>query len=249
MSEIEKTLSRLGLEEQEVKTYIALLELKEATATKLAERTSLGRVHMYQITTRLIEKGLVSYIIKNNVRYFLAADPETLLKDLQQKERDLQKILPQLKVMQQLIAPETKVETYRGREGINTILKMILRDRKPYFIQGGAQEACAIFELENTIFVKQAQKLKLQGKILARKKDKFFIGNNEKYKFIPDNLISSTTMILWNNKTAIFVWSKPYYAILIENQEITKSNVETFNYLWNTAQQPTKDDMKKRIVK
>src|SRR3989344_1752571 len=154
MTEITQTLQKLGLEEQEVKTYIALLDLGGSTATKLAERTGLGRVHMYQIVNRLIERGIASYIIKNNVKYFSASDPETLLKDIQQKEQDLQEILPELKARQKKLVPETKVEIYRGREGINTIFKMILRDKKSYFILGGAQEACSIFKLENTIFVK-----------------------------------------------------------------------------------------------
>jgi len=196
MTEINKILRQLGLEEQEVKTYLALLDLGESTATKLAERTGLGRVHMYQIVNRLIEKGLASYIVKNNVKYFSASDPEILLKDIQQKTQNLQKILPELKMRQKRFVPETKVEIYRGREGINTIFKMVLKDEKPYYIIGGAEEACTIFELENTVFVKRAEKLKLQGKTLARKKDKFFIGKNEEYRFIPEQLISSTTQML-----------------------------------------------------
>lgn len=248
MTEITVTLQKLGLEEQEVKTYLALLDLCESTATKLAERTGLGRVHMYQIVNRLIERGLASYIIKNNVKYFSASDPETLLKDLQQKEQDLQKILPELKERQKRLIPETKVEIYRGREGINTILKMILKDQKPYYILGGAQEACSIFKLENTIFVKRAEKVKLPGKILAGKKDEFFVGKNEDYRFISENLISSTTEMMWNTKTAIFVWSEPYYAILIDNEEITKSNVSTFNYLWKNGEIPSKSDKSKRKI-
>ena len=248
MTEISPTLQKLGFEEQEVKTYLALLDLGESTATKLAERTGLGRVHMYQIVNRLIDRGLASYIVKNNVKFFSASDPETLLKDIQQKEQDLQKILPELKARQKKLIPETKVEIYRAREGINTIFKMILKDEKQYFIMGGAEEACTIFELENTIFVKRAEKQKLPGKILARKKDKFFINKNEEYRFIPEHLISSTTQMIWGNKTAIFVWSEPYYAILIDNEEITKSNLATFNYLWKTAEIPTKMDKNKRKI-
>jgi len=248
MTDLITILKNINLEEQEAKTYLALLSLKEATATKLAERTNIGRVNMYQITNRLIEKGLMSYVIKNNVKWFKAADPETLLKDLEEKQEQLQKILPELKAKQKLIKPETKVEIYRGREGVNTILKMIIRDNKPYYIMGGAQEACSIFELENRIFVRRAEKLKIQGKILGRKKDEFFIGKNEEYRFIPEHLISSTTMMLWNNKTAVFVWSEPYYVILIENEDITKTNLATFDYLWSIAEKPSKEDVKKRLL-
>lgn len=246
MIDLISTLKNLGLEEQEAKTYLALLSLKEATATKLTERANIGRVNMYQITNRLIEKGLVSYVVKNNVRYFTAADHETLLKDLEEKQEQLEKILPQLKARQKETKVETKVEIYRGREGINTILKMIIRNGKQYYIMGGAQEACSIFEIENKIFVRRAEKLKLQGKILGRKQDEFFIGKNEEYRFIPEHLISSTSMMLWDNKTAIFVWSEPYYSILIENEDITKSNLSAFNYLWKQGEIPSKSDKNQR---
>lgn len=246
--ELQRVIESLGLEEKEAKVYLALLGLGEVTATKLAVKTNLDRTLMYQLTNKLVERGLASYIVKNNVRYFSAADPEILLKNLQEKEDNLKKILPELKERQKFVKPETKVEIYRGREGINTILKMIIREEKPYYIMGGAQEACSIFGLENTVFVKRAEKLKLLGKIFARKGDNFFVGRNEEYKFIPEHLISSTTQMLWNNKTAIFVWSEPYYVILIENEDITKSNMATFNYLWSIAEKPSKEDIKRRLV-
>jgi len=248
MPEIQETLKKLGLEPQKAKTYLALLDLGETTAIKLAERTHLGRVHTYQIINKLIGKGLASYIIKNNVKYFSAADPETLLKDLQEKEENLKKILPELKARQKAVKPETKVEIYRSRKGINSILKLILKSKTPYYIMGGAQEACTIFELENKIFVKQAEKTNLKGYILARKEDYFFVGKNEEFRYIPEHLISTTTMMLWNNKTAIFVWSEPYYVVLIENKEITKSNLTHFNYLWSIAKKPAKEDREKRLL-
>jgi len=249
MNEIITILEKLGLEQQEVKTYLALLDLGEATATKLAERTGLGRVHMYQIVNRLIEKGIASYIIKNNVKYFSASDPEALLKDIQQKEQDLQKIIPELKARQNRFIHETKVEIFRGREGINTILKMVVRDQKQYYILGGSQEACSLFKLENIIMVRNAERAKLSGKILARENDLFFIGNNEDFRFIPNDLISSTTQMLWGTKTAIFVWTEPYYAILVDNKEVTEGNIATFRYLWRKARIPSKKDRLNRKIK
>ncbi len=247
MQELE-ILKQLGLEEQEAKTYIALLDLREATATKLSERANLGRVHMYQITNRLIEKGLISSVLKNNIKYFLPADPEILLKNLQEKEESLKKILPSLKARQKNKLEETKVELYKGREGINTIFKIWLKEEKNYYVLGGAAEACNIFELENKIFIKRAENLKIQGKILARKNDSFFMGNNEEYRYLSDDLISSTTMAMFGNKTVVFVWSDPYYAILIENKEIANNNISTFNYLWNIAEKPTKEDINKKLL-
>lgn len=249
MDKVETALKAFGLEEQEIKSYLALLDLHESTATKIAERTGLGRVHIYQIINRLIEKGLASYIIKNNVKYFSASDPVNLLHELKSKQEKLNEVLPILIAKKNQNVEETKVEIYRGREGINTILKSIIRDKQPYYFMGGIEESCTIFKLESIVFVKRAEEGEIKGKILARKKDSFFIGKNEEYRYIPENVVMTTTTWIWGEKTGIFVWKEPYYCILINSEEISESNKATFNYLFELGQIPSKIDRKNRLIK
>ncbi len=250
MSEITAILQQLGLEEPEVKTYLALLDLGESTATKIAERAGLGRVHSYQVLTKLIEKGLASYVIKNNVKYFLAADPETLLKSLHEKEQNLQKILPELKARQKLMKQETSVEIYRGTEGLNTIFKIMLRDKQNYYMLGGGDQACnnPEFEAILKIFLKRAEQTAMKGFVLERQDSTFYIGTHEQYRFLAPEYFSSTTLTIWGNKVVTFVWTRPYYAIVIENDEVAKSNLATFKYLWKNAQEPSKEDRRKRLI-
>lgn len=249
--EIKQVLQQLGLEGPEVQAYLTLLDLGESTATKIAERAGLGRVHSYQILTKLIEKGLASYIIKNNVKYFQAADPETLLKNLQEKEKNLQKILPELKARQKLTQQDTSVEIYRGTEGLNTIFKMILHDKQEYYMLGGGDQACNNVEFEAVlkIFLKRAEQAKIKGWILERKASNFYVAAHELYRFLAPEYFSSTTLTIWGNKVVTFVWTRPYYAILIENEEVARSNLATFKYLWKTAEEPSKEDRKRRLIK
>ena len=249
MMQISKTLQKLGLEEQEVKTYLALLDLGESTATKLANRTHIGRVHMYQIINKLIGKGLASSVIKEGVKYFSAADPHTLLKDLQEKEQDLKQILPELLARQSATKKETKVELYKGKKAIMGVLRLIVKEKKHYFFLGGGEEACKHLKLEFEIILKAATRENVPGRVLETKKRKYFIGENEDYRFLPDQLISYTSLAGWGNKTAVFVWSEPYYLILIENQEIANSNLTHFNYLWGIGEKPSKADINRRLLK
>ena len=105
-----------------------------------------------------------------------------------------------------------------------------------------------IYFYDNDV-VQIAKNLKSKGKIIARKKDNFFIGKNEDYRFVPDSIISSTSTLISGNKVAIFIWSEPYFAILIENEEVAKNTMETFNYFWNLAERPSKSDRRKRLAK
>lgn len=249
MSDVENALKAFGLEEKEIKTYLALLDLHESTATKISERTGLGRVHTYQIINNLIEKGLASYVVKSNIKFFSAADPVKLLNDLKLRQEQLKNVLPILIERKKHNAEDTRVEIYRGREGINTILKIILRDNKTYYFLGGIEEICKIFRLESVIFVKRAKEQGLKGKLLVRKKDDFFLGLNEEFKYIPDKVIMTTTTWTWGKKTGIFVWKEPYYCILIESEEIAISNKNIFDYLYNIAEKPSYADMKNKLLK
>ncbi len=247
MAKTEETLKALGFEENEIKVYLALLDYGESTATQLSERTGLGRVHMYQITEKLIHKGVVSSIVKEGVKYFLAVDPSHFLKDLQQKEEDLKAILPELKERQKRVNFDTKVEVLRGKDGMNTVLKMILAEGKDYVMLGGGEQCCGKdFALMMGIFVKRGEKEKLKGRLLEREEAEFFVGKHEEYRFIPKELLSSTTLTIWGNKVATFVWTKPYYVIIVENKEVAQSNLATFDYLWKNAKRPSEKDIKLR---
>ncbi|MDP2926279.1 MAG: helix-turn-helix domain-containing protein [Nanoarchaeota archaeon] len=247
--DLQKILQNMGLEEKEAKVYLALLQEGETTATKLSELTSLDRTLMYQLTNKLIEKGFASYIIKEKVRFFLAADPIIFLKNLREKEELLKRALPELKAKQLLEKQETKVEVYRGRKGIYAMLKLVISNDSRYYCMGGMSEACTRFENETIKIVQEAENIKSHGKILARKKDYLILGKREELRFVPDELLSSTSIMVSGKKTVIFVWTEPYYAVLIENEEIAKGNLATFNYLWSIAKKASKKEIKKRLVK
>lgn len=242
-------LQKIGLEEKEAKVYLALLGLGETTATKLAEATSIDRTLMYQITNKLIEKGLISYVIKEHIRYFSAADPDFLVRDLKEKEEELKSILPELKAKKNSLKQNTSAEIYKGRKGVYSLLKFIVSQNKTYYCIGGMGEVCTKFETEAAAVVHDAQNSKTPGKILARKEDNLFIGSNEELRFLPSHLLSSTSLMMVGNTTVVFIWSEPYHAIVINNPSFTKDNLLTFNYLWNIAKKPTKKEISERLLK
>lgn len=245
--EIINTLLKLGINENESKTYVALLELKEATATKLSQTTSINRTLMYEVTNKLIEKGLASFMLKRNIKYFSAVEPEFLLKDLQEKENELKNILPKLKEKQNKINKEISVGIYKGKKGVYSMLKFITSQNTPYYSIGGMGEICSKFENEAIAVIMDTEKSKIEGRILARKEDRIFIGKNEKLKFLPKQMLSSTSLMMVGDKTVVFIWTEPYYAIFIDNPEFTKDNLRTFEYLWKIAQTPTQKEIKERL--
>lgn len=242
-------LLKYGLDEKEAKTYLALLELGEITATKVSEKASIDRVLTYQILAKLIDKGLASQVTINYKKHFKAAKPEIFLSNLKEKERILKLALPSLKSRNQIGKKTANVELYKGRKGIYTILKMIITDRKPYYAIGGIEEAYKLMPEENLSLAPLIEEIKLPGKVLVRKNEDFYAIKNEEYRYIPENLMATSTTFITGDKTIIVVWSEPHYAILINNKEITQGYLALFNHLWETAEIPKKKDLQKHLEK
>ena len=91
-----EVLEQLGLTEAESKVYLALLELGSSQAGKITSKTGIHRRTVYDSIERLIEKGLVSFISQNNIKFFESVDPQQLLEILKEKQDNLKQILPQL---------------------------------------------------------------------------------------------------------------------------------------------------------
>ena len=110
----ETLLEKLGLTKGEIKVYLALNKLIEATVGPIGKHSKVSKSKIYDILDKLIEKGLVGYITKQGTKYFTANDPHMILEYLAKKENELKKtkeeiseLIPQL-LLQRSSAKKTK---------------------------------------------------------------------------------------------------------------------------------------------
>lgn len=245
--ELQKILIEIGFSKKESGVYLTLIKEGELTATFIAKLSGIDRVNVYQILEKLKNKGFVSSVVKENKQFFVAAPPKTILSELERKTEIFNN---KLKSFESIIGEKTKgarVEVFEGKKGISRLLRLFA-EKGDYYFLGGMQEICHEFTEDAYIYVKLAQNNKSKGKIIARKKDDFFIGKNEEYRYLPDKQLSSTSTLIVDDSTIIFIWNKPYYAILIKSKELAENNISNFEYLWNNSKKPTKEDVKNRLV-
>ena len=133
-------LKELGLTANEAKVYVALLELGSTPAGPLIKKAKMFRAAVYDLLEMLIEKGLVSYVIKANRKYYEAHDPERLLEyiesrkqELDEKREELEKILPSLRLMKKL-SKEQEASIYEGKKGLKSIYEDILKEKGIFFL-------------------------------------------------------------------------------------------------------------------
>src|SRR3989344_1355749 len=134
--DLSTALKELGLSEAESAVYLALLKLGSSPVSAIKEESQVHRTNIYDLLERLLNKGLVNYVIKNNVKYYNTAEPTKLLDYIKEKENIVQNILPSLEQLSHFRKEDMKIEVYKGVEGVKTVLNDVLRIGKDYVIFG-----------------------------------------------------------------------------------------------------------------
>lgn len=225
-------LIELGLERKEVKIYLILLKLQQATVTRISEETRIERTLCYSVINKLLDKGLVSYAVQNNVKYFKAAPPEKLMEDLKETQEELQKILPHLIGLSKLGREKTRAEIYQGKEGMKTVIKDIIREKKDYIVfgeEGRFQETLPIYSLQ---FIRRIEEEGIKERVLVKEGMEVIKSKNSEFRYIPKEYLSPSSTVVYGNKVAIVVWSEPFLTILIGNKEVADSYRGYFEMLW-----------------
>lgn len=245
-----EALRKFGLSEKEAKVYLSLLGLGEALASEVAAKTNIARQLVYDLFERLIELGLVSFVIKDNKKYFKAASPEQLTLILREKERAIDEAMPKLKKIQALEEhKKPKIEVYEGVRGMKTILNDVLRTEKNELIVYGSSKSS--FEVM-PIFMENWHNRRLKQKLKVRiiyNETKETIKRIKKFKktlklmdvrFLPTEVLPPTATLIYGDKIALTVWLKNEpYATLIESKELKKSYKEYFEAIWKIAKATT----------
>ncbi|MBI5390880.1 hypothetical protein HZB02_05280 [Candidatus Woesearchaeota archaeon] len=152
-------LQELGLTHHEAQTYLALLETGETKTGLLVKKTGMHRVQIYDALESLIKKGLASYVIKENIKYFQAAAPERIVDFLDEKKEMAAALLPELKVLGIEHASKQSVTIYEGIRGLKSAMNNggFLSKAKPYngqclyisLVQSGASKQALSLVVSN----------------------------------------------------------------------------------------------------
>jgi len=241
--ELQVLLKEIGLTNGEAKVYLALLKLGTSSVHVLKDETKLHRTNIYDFIEKLINKGLVSYHVKQNTKQFSAVDPNKLIEYLQEKKEVVEEYLPELKKLQRQEKQEIRVEVYKGREGIKTFFNDLLRVGKNYVGFGFDEE---LWEKDFSLLLKQhfrkEKKIKIKSRILTSENAKMIYKHGH-YKFIPDAFFSPSPTTTYGDRVCTIVW-KPLTIVIMTNKEVAEAQRKYFQMVWKMAKNKPKRKVK-----
>tara|TARA_B100001971_G_C18217072_1_gene554591 strand:- start:825 stop:1568 length:744 start_codon:yes stop_codon:yes gene_type:complete len=246
---MDKTIFKeLGLTNNEIEVYLTLLRKGSISVNKIAERSGLHRQAVYDALDRLLEKGFVSFVIRNSKKYFQGINPEKILGYLKEKEDKFKTILPGLINLSKLPRENTYMETFKGKDVVRTVYRDIIKElqkQKGEVLISGVDERKFIEEDKIALLhhLKKLQKLKCKERVLIKQGDTNFVkGPQTQYRWISEESFNPTPIYVYNNKLTVIIWGNPNYAIMIENIDLADSYRKQFNLLWKISKRIPKTE-------
>jgi HTH-type transcriptional regulator, sugar sensing transcriptional regulator len=245
MRKTKETLSRLGLAEKEIITYLKLLELGPSSIRKIAEKTNINRGTTHDALKTLQAEGLVSYYHKKTHQYFVAEDPIAIqrmvkknIQELKNTEEALNETIPLLRSLWSEIEERPVAKYYEGYEGILTILQDVLNStektkEKEYSIYSSSEikpHLYKTFENYNEERIKRGITVRAIS-IGAGGKE---IGL-DKRKWLTKKGGAPTYTFIYSNKIAIISVDKNNtpHGVVIEDTHIFNTQLLIFNWAWS----------------
>lgn len=237
-----ETLKRIGLSSNEAKVYLSLLRIGSSKAGRISKETNINRTTTYDALKILLEKGLVSYAIKSNNKWFEAVDPKRLLDFLKEKEDDLQKILPEIEKFQRMPREKHNVTLFYGYKGIKSVFQDMIKTNKDILVLDSECYMPDKMLYYTRYFVKQLNKKRIKIRHLAREDpevrnrwdDKSVLPSKlTRVKFVPLKFKTNSVIDIYGDKVAMIIWSEPPEAVIIQNSSVAENFRNYFEMLWN----------------
>src|SRR3989344_3433177 len=146
-----ENLIKLGFNRNEAKVYLSLIKFGKSGANQLIKDTKFHKNIVYDNLDKLINKGLVTYIIEEGRRIYIASSPDMLvgfieedLEELKQKKDIAIKLSKEIEKIISVIPHKQDSYIYRGQKGVRAYHNEIIKECKEYFIFGAPKQSINI---------------------------------------------------------------------------------------------------------
>lgn len=241
-------LQNFGLSEKEAAVYAAALTLGPATADQLSKQSGIKRSTTYVQIESLQEMGLMSNYEEGKKTFYAPESPQNLervlereQKELELKQSELKKLLPDLTNMFEGAGERPVVRFYQGKEGIVSVREEMLNvTSKETFVIFTADEMEKLFtDEERDIYTKRRDKNGIKLNLLYTRTSGPFQSKAPKStrrKYLGAQSSIGNDIVIYDDKVAFFSMTGKIFCIVIESRKIRETMLALFYIIWNTTE-------------
>lgn len=239
-------LIKLGFNKNEAKVYLALIKLGKAEAREIINNTKFHRNIVYDNLDKLIEKGLVTFIIEKGKKNFSIAKPNSLTRYFKEQEESIfekkklaDSIEKEIESLTNKVPEKQEATIFKGIKAVKTFYENVL-ENGDYYVLGAPSESVNIMgELFWEVHHMKMGKNKSHSYLLLNPSLKEWgnkqKGNFSEIRYFKNNFEPKTEIHIQKGIVAIIVWADEPLIFLINNKSVYESYKEYFNLMWKIA--------------
>tara|TARA_Y100000310_G_C20622048_1_gene783907 strand:+ start:791 stop:1549 length:759 start_codon:yes stop_codon:yes gene_type:complete len=245
-------IQKFGLSKTAAKVYMAMLELGQASADKIAKRANTYKANVYDAIDKLAKTGLSTYIYEDNKKLFIPTNPEKLpdvLDEFKRKElvrmeelkKDISALMPQLKAKYASIKEKELFEVYRGRRAYKLVIEEILREKPKVWKGFGNFQIQEAFPLEYQRWFK-----KCPFRLFSTKTKKVECLKKEaektcdvKVTWLPEEVFMPIVWVVFGKNVLIIIYEPDLIMMRIKSDKVVKTFSSQFDHLWKKYNKAT----------
>lgn len=242
---MENELKQLGLTDNEIKVYLALLEIGENTVGPIINKLKIHRQVAYDTLEGLEKKNMVVKTIKGRRNHFRIANPKNILDSIKRKEQIVNSLIPEInkKLAGQKRGQEIKV--YEGEKAYRELTlkndEKMLVNSETYVISGAPQKWAETMIVSGTLRKsnKIRQRKNIKTKILysedMREKAKNIDRVIQDYRFLNQKYSPPVSIQIWYDSVTLISFGSEIFTIEIKNKNFREAYLNYFNLFWKIA--------------
>jgi sugar-specific transcriptional regulator TrmB len=240
-------LIKLGFNKNEARVYHSLVKFGKANAGTIIADTKFHKNIVYDNLEKLIDKGIVTFIIENKVKVFQIASSNMLIELFNEKAREIEeKKKIALEISKDIdkkiknISFKQEATIYRGVKGIKSFYYSGIENNQNTLAFGAPQESIDIMGevFWRNLQVRRKEK-NIHAKLIFNPSIKDYgetIKNNlTEVRYFERDFEPMTETHIQGEEVGVIVWTKEPILFLIKDKLVAQSYAKFFEKMWKMA--------------
>lgn len=244
-SKLDQLLTDIGLDQDEAKIYMAVLDNGPLLPLHLAQKTGINRATLYTKFPGLIKSGIIHEVRQGKRRLMAPVSPDTLFEGYEEKYKELKQNLGELASLYRMQGMKPEIQVFEGTEDIKKLYTDTLSAKGEVVIYNSIMRyRDDVLDWIVKEFVPRRIKLKIKVRaiVCADEAGRLHMAPGKEFfretRFVPlVRFPFRIEVMIYNDKISFFTCEKggPQVGIIIKNKAIAETQKSLFNLAWEGA--------------
>lgn len=237
-------LAKIGLDEKEIRVYLALLKDGAMLPQHIARSTGIKRTTLYEMFPEMIHTGVICEVTQGKRRYFQAVAPNLILRNFEKKYSEIKQGAVDLMALYSLQGLKPNIEIYEGYEGIKRVFKDTLVKNQEIMVYNQVSkydQKLLDWVTNEYVPLRVKNNIGVRAIVIEEEGDVMQSGKNvlRKTRYVPkDRFPFKIEGFIYGSKISFCTTEKggPQVGIVIESKQIADNMRALFNLAWEGAE-------------